>query len=124
MKKVKDLSEKERLLVLIGVVVILVVGLALMVQHQKTPGQAVEVWSDGQLLYTLPLDQDTTVVVRTKQGENTICVEAGTARVDHADCPDGTCVKQGKRQSGQIVCLPNRLVLKFIGEETVDSISG
>ena len=34
--------------------------------------------------------------------------------MDHADCPDKICVKTGKikNKGEQIVCLPNKLVVK------------
>ncbi len=105
---------------------ILAVVLAVISLFLIPKGEAafVEVWSEGALLYTLPLNTDTSVEITTDRGTNTVTVAGGKAFVESADCPDRTCVARGKRASGQIVCLPNRLVLKFTGQRPVDGISG
>lgn len=85
----------------------------------------VEVWSEGELLYTLPLDTDREVTVTTARGTNTVTVMGGKVAVTDADCPDGWCMKRGYCSSGaQIVCLPHRLVLKFTAQQEVDGIVG
>ena len=84
-----------------------------------------EVYSDGKLLYTLDLHTDTQVTVTLGDGVNTITVQDGKIAVTQANCPDGYCMKRGFCDSGvQIVCLPNRLVLKFVGAQTVDAVVG
>ena len=45
--------------------------------------------------------------------------------VTEATCPDHYCMKRGFCDGGaQIVCLPHRLVLKFVGESEVDFVVG
>ena len=91
----------------------------------KQDAQAVQVYSEGKLLYTLPLSQDAQVTVETARGCNTITVQDGKVAVTAADCPDGYCMARGFCHGGsQIVCLPNRLVLKFTGEAPLDGVSG
>ena len=93
-----------------------------------TPGQAahqVEVWSDGTLLYALPLSQPREITVQSQFGENTITIQDGKVAVTQADCPDHYCMDRGFCDSGvQIVCLPNRLVLKFTDSQPVDGVAG
>lgn len=82
-------------------------------------------WSDGKLLYTLDLQTECTIQVNSQYGSNAIAVKDGKIAVIHADCPDGYCIARGWCSSGlQIVCLPNRLVIRFVGEEKVDGIVG
>ena len=91
----------------------------------ETDAQAVQVYSEGKLLYTLPLGVDTQVTVETERGCNTITVQDGKVAVTAADCPDGYCMARGFCDGGsQIVCLPNRLVLKFVKDAPLDGISG
>ena len=86
---------------------------------------AVEVYSDGKLLYTLPLYVDTQMEVKLGSGTNVVTVKDGKVAVTQANCPDGYCMKRGFCDGGaQIVCLPNRLVLKFVGEQEVDFVVG
>lgn len=81
-----------------------------------------EVYSDGELVrvVSLSVDQEFTV-----DGHNTVTVRDGKIAVTWADCPDGYCMARGFCASGgDIVCLPNRLVISFAGEQEVDGVAG
>ena len=87
--------------------------------------ESVRVLSEGELLYTLPLSEDTQITVTTDRGTNVITVRDGKVAVTEADCPDGHCKNRGFCAGGaHIVCLPNRLVLEFTGKQTVDGVAG
>lgn len=91
------------------------------------PGQAqaVKVISEGKLVDTLPLSQDTRLEIVSSRGTNVVTVQAGKVAVTQADCPDQHCVNRGFCSGGaQIVCLPNRLVLEFVGKQAVDGVTG
>ena len=75
--------------------------------------------SKGEIVKTVDLliDQEFTV-----DGRNTVTVENGKIAVTWADCPDHYCMKRGFCAGGtDIVCLPNRLVISFLGEQEVDA---
>lgn len=92
---------------------------------RPTPADQVEIWSEGKKLQTLSLGEDAVVTVETDDGKNVVTVKNGKVAVTEADCPDGYCMKRGWCSGGaQIVCLPNRLILKFTGETTLDGVSG
>lgn len=92
---------------------------------QPSDAAAVEVWSEGELVTTLPLTVARTFTVETEKGINVITVENGKVAVTEANCPDKYCMARGFCSGGtQIVCLPNRLVLKFVGENKVDGVAG
>ena len=92
------------------------------------PGEAArfaEVWSDGALVKRVSLQTDQTFTVEGEHGTNVITVSGGKIGVTEADCPDHYCMHRGFCDSGaQIVCLPNRLVIKFTGSDTVDGVVG
>ena len=92
------------------------------------PGEAaemVEIWSDGEFLYSLPLSVDTQLRIDSEQGSNTISVKDGKIAVTQADCPDHYCMDRGFCDGGaQIVCLPNRLVIKFVAPQEIDGVVG
>ena len=68
----------------------------------------------------LMIDQEFTV-----DGRNTITVEGGKIAVTWASCPDHYCMKRGFCAGGtDIVCLPNRLVIEFLGDQEVDAAIG
>ena len=72
----------------------------------------------------LAVDQEFTVTA-PGGGSNTVTVKNGAIAVTTADCPDHYCMKRGFCSGGtQIVCLPNRLVISFLGESEVDFVAG
>ena len=91
------------------------------------PGQAemAEIWSGGELVKTVDLRIDQEFTVELEGGSNTVTVAGGRIAVTQANCPDSYCMKRGFCQGGaQIVCLPNRLVIKFVGNSEVDGVVG
>lgn len=73
--------------------------------------------SDGQT-HTLPLDTDTTVVIETELGRNTIAIRDGAVLIEDADCPNGTCMQHAplSEPGGQIICLPHQLWIEVVPE--------
>jgi hypothetical protein len=63
--------------------------------------------------------------IDSEQGSNTISVKDGKIAVTQADCPDHYCMDRGFCDGGaQIVCLPNRLVIKFVAPQEIDGVVG
>ena len=78
--------------------------------------------SRGQTVKTVDLmiDQEFTV-----DDKNTVTVRDGKIAVTWASCPDHYCMKRGFCSGGtDIVCLPNRLVISFLGKQDVDAAVG
>lgn len=89
------------------------------------PGESArfaEVLSDGRVVKTVDLLIDQTFTIPAANGgSNTVTVKDGRIAVTEATCPDHYCMERGYCNSGaQIVCLPNRLVIRFLGEQDVD----
>ena len=108
-------------IVIFAVIAVLCVAASLPLLSGEEASYA-EITSHGKLIKTvsLSIDQEFTV-----DGHNTVTVKDGKIAVTWADCPDGYCVSRGFRSSGgDIVCLPNRLVISFVGEQEVDSVVG
>ena len=112
-------------IVIFAVLIVLCGGLSLLFLAPGQEAAFVEVRSEGQLLYTLPLSVDRQLTITSKSGTNVITIQDGKVAVTQADCPDGYCMDRGFCSSGaQIVCLPNRLVLHFVGQTEVDFVVG
>lgn len=112
-------------IIILGVVVAACIGLSLWLLLPKQQAQAVRIISEGKTLQTLPLSEDTQLEIASSHGINVVTVKNGKIAVTEADCPDHYCMKRGWCSGGaQIVCLPNRLVLEFVGETIVDGIAG
>ena len=121
-------SNKFYIVVLGGV---LLVSAALVFFLGRVPGRVVSIFQNGELVRRIDLSgvvEPYSFTVECEDGINVISVENGRIRVSEADCPDGTCVRQGWMSSGAvpIVCLPHKLVIKLgeSGYEEVDAVAG
>ena len=117
---------KSKYWILIFTVVILAcVGLSLWMFLPGQTAEMAEIWSDGVLVKRVSLKVDQIFTVESEHGTNVITVSDGKIGVTEADCPDHYCMHRGMCNSGaQIVCLPNRLVIKFVENDLVDGVVG
>lgn len=84
-----------------------------------------EIRSEGKVVRTVDLHIDQEFEITTATGRNVVTVKGGKIAVTEASCPDHYCMDRGFCAGGtQIVCLPNRLVINFLGEQDVDGIAG
>ena len=92
------------------------------------PGKAAthaEILSDNRLVETVDLRIDQSFTVESQWGINVITVQDGKIAVTEATCPDHYCMHRGYCNSGsKIVCLPNRLVIRFVGTQEIDGVAG
>lgn len=110
---------------LLAVILAVCLGASLWLLLPGENARQAEIWSEGQLLYVLDLRVDQSVTISADSGSNTVTVKDGKIAVTEADCPDHYCMNRGYCSSGaQIVCLPNRLVIKFVGTQEIDGVAG
>ena len=92
------------------------------------PGDAsthAEILSDNEIVRTVDLRIEQTFTVESQWGTNVITVRGGKIAVTEASCPDHYCMHRGYCNSGsQIVCLPNRLVIRFVENQGIDGAVG
>ena len=118
------MKSKYWALILIALLVVCV-ALSVWLFRPREAAQWAEIWSDGELVETVYLLGDDVLTVQSAYGTNVITVFGGKIAVTEADCPDHYCMHRGFCNSGaQIVCLPNRLVIKFVGDSDVDGVVG
>ena len=85
---------------------------------------------DNELVAELPLStltQSVTLDVPGARYPITVEAQQGRVRVSHSDCPSQDCVHTGwvSRPGGQIICLPNRLVITVSGAGAdADAVTG
>ncbi len=114
-------------LVLVGGLLVVAAVLFFTLSRWSANGRAVEVQVDGVTVVTLPLDTDTTYVIDgAGGGHNTLVIADGRATVTEATCPDGVCVRHRAidRAGQSIICLPNKVVVRVVGEPIVDAEAG
>lgn len=90
----------------------------------NTPAYA-EIYQNGKLIQTLPLNQPQEITVTGKYS-NTVTVRDSAIAVTHSDCPGADCVRTGwSSHSGRsIVCLPNGLEIRIVSRSDVDFVVG
>ena len=117
---------KTKVVILVlAIVAVVCIGLSLWLLLPGEDAAQVKVISQGKVLYTLPLSENTEIRIATDLGENVVTVKDGKVAVTEASCPDHYCMHRGWCSGGaQIVSLPNRLVLEFTGKMTVDGVAG
>ena len=69
------------------------------------PGETadrIEIWSEGELKYTLSLKVDQTLTVETAGGTNTVTIRDGAVAVTAADCLDKQKLQFGMISWGSV----------------------
>jgi len=108
--------------VFIAILLCLILGVSLLaVLHPAPRGTdcIADIYQDGRLLTSIPLDGSSASYRFTVTGENgcvnEIEIRSRSIGILSADCPDKLCVHQGFIESTglPIVCLPNKLVIQL-----------
>ena len=128
-------AERTRPTVWDGLVVLAVLAAAGLILFLFRPGEAnfltARIVLDNVLVEEIDLNALTGPVTLDVPGARypiTVEADAGRVRIAHSDCPSQDCVHTGwvSRPGGQIVCLPNRLVISVVGSggAVVDAVAG
>lgn len=113
--------------VAIAIVVLLAVAVALLfLPRREQTGAQVEIYRNGALVKTLPLQQDGTCTVEGNY-TNVVTVHSGKVSITASDCPGQDCVHSGAISAAgrSIVCLPNAVEVRIVGKnDDVDIVVG
>jgi hypothetical protein len=102
-------------LFVIGAIAVLSLASLILIHFLKQTGDKVEIYQDGALIHSLPLNQDKTIRIPSENGGyNVVTIKQGEVWVSEASCPDQVCVRHGPtcETKDPIVCLPNKLVVQ------------
>ena len=113
-------------ILLICTLVLACLGLSIPLLAPGNSAQTAAIISDGKTVRIVSLKTDAEFTVPSPTGgENTITVKDGKIGVTAATCPDHYCMDRGMCDGGaQIVCLPNRLIIRFADTQDIDGIAG
>ena len=109
---------------------LLCLGIWLFISNVSSQSLVVGIYKDGSLVEKIDLKSVTgerEITLSGEYGDNVILVSNGHIEMKSADCPDKICVKHGelKSSSSPIVCLPNKVVIKFEnGTDGADAKTG
>lgn len=107
-------------IVVFSFVAVLCLALWLFISSVSSQSMIVGIYKDGSLVEKIDLNSVTgerEITLSGDYGDNVILVSNGHIEMKSADCPDKICVNHGelKSSSSPIVCLPNKVVIKFEG---------
>ena len=105
-------------IVVFSFVAVLCLAIWLFISNVSSPSKVVGIYKDGSLVEKIDLNSVTgerEITLSGDLGDNVILVSNGRIEMKSADCPDKICVEHGelKSSSSPIVCLPNKVVIKF-----------
>lgn len=105
-------------IVVFSFVAVLCLALWLFISSVSSQSMIVGIYKDGSLVEKIDLNVVTgerEITLSGEYGDNVILVSNGHIKMKSADCPDKLCVNHGelKSSSTPIVCLPNKVVIKF-----------
>ena len=106
-----------------AIVFLLLAGIVAWQYLGARPAGTAELWADGVLVRTVDLSVDGEYRIESAEGWNLLSVRDGKLAVTAASCPDGDCVRCGPRNSDPpIVCLPNRVSIRFSEAGELDGV--
>lgn len=82
--------------------------------HDSGQGLVAVVTVDGEEYASLPLEKDSQLLIKNKDGgTNLLVIKDGEAYIAEANCSNQVCVNTGKiNEEGElIVCLPHKVVV-------------
>ena len=115
-------SKAKNDIIFIAVLLAFMLAVGAFFVFSRGEGDTVTVTVGGKLYGEYPLSESRTVEIKNGEAVNTLIIEGGRARVEHASCPDGVCVahKPISRDGESIICLPNEVVVT-VRKKGVDS---
>lgn len=108
---------KKRDLILLGALLAAALLSALFLGVSKQPAARASISAQGQEVMVLDLSEDTEADITGKDGSvNHFVVKDGEIWCSEASCPDGLCIRQGKKslEGDTIVCLPNQVIVTIL----------
>lgn len=111
-------EHKRDIVLILSLILVSVILLSVITLSGKS-GSSVVVEIDGEHYATYSLGRNGEYAIGDG---NLLVIEDGTAYMKSADCPDETCVRTGRisKRGQTIVCLPNRVSVTVVTDETVD----
>lgn len=107
------------------IILVAVIGLIYLFNFRAT-GDTVKVTVDGKVygVYSLYSDTELDIITGEKESQlNRLIIKDGKAHIETATCPDGICVDHSPifRDGESIVCLPNKVVVSVITQNSSDN---
>ena len=117
----------NRKLIIIFSVIFAVFSVAALIINTIKPEENIAIISvGGTVVREVDLDTDTSFLLESENGTNSIAVKNGMIYIVDATCPDKLCVRHGELHNkfDAIVCLPNKVVIEYKNGASIDAVAG
>jgi len=110
-----------KLIVILGIIVL---GIFIFVNITKEEGSIAEVYFEDNLVLTIDLNIDSEYTVDGELGDVVLEVKDKKIRVKSENSPRNICSKEGYigDSSRTLICLPNKIIVKIVGETEIDGV--
>jgi len=110
-----------KLIVILGIIVL---GIFIFVNITKEEGSIAEVYFEDNLVLTIDLNIDSEYTVDGELGDVVLEVKDKKIRVKSENSPRNICSKEGYigDSSRTLICLPNKVIVKIVGENEIDGV--
>lgn len=111
---------------LILVLLIIFIPITILIISNSSKGSSAEVYHNNKLIKAIDLNINKEYIVNGDNGNVKIIVKDNKIKVDSENSPNHLCSKQGYISSSfeTIVCLPNKIVIKIIDDNKLDTKVG
>lgn len=109
---------------LVIILFVIVLAVFVVINVTKKEGTMAEVYYGDKLITTINLNIDGEYVVDGELGDVVLEVKDKMIRVKEENSPKHICSKEGFIGDSfrTLICLPNRIIIKIVGESEVDGV--
>ena len=117
------MNKADKVLI-VCLLIIAAIGIGYNISSSKDKAQLLAIECSGNPIKYYKLPAYGTKHITGNIGSLQVQIDGRRVRITDADCPDRLCVNYSwlTNSSGKIVCLPNKVVIKLIGESKLDAL--
>ncbi len=116
---------KADILLISVIVLVSVFTTFFIITGENDKGDTVEIYVNNKIYGEYSMSEPQEIEVKNGNKVNIVKIDDKGVRVKHSNCKNNNCVNQGyiTSKGSNIVCIPNRVLIKVKGEGEIDSIS-